>query len=79
MIDQDSREDIFARVPQMAGRIDPILRQLDPLLDDDAVYQAVRADFSRRSARTAASGRPSTPVEVRLAHAAAQTSLCLEF
>src|SRR5581483_9831503 len=66
VIDQDPHEDIFARVPQMAGRIDPILRQLDQLLDDDSLYQAVRADFGLRHGRTLSLGRPSTPVEALL-------------
>ncbi len=59
-------EDIFARVPQMAARIDPILRQLDHLLDDDGMYQAVRADFGHRHRRTLSFGRPSTSGETLL-------------
>jgi IS5 family transposase len=66
LIDQYPHEDIFARVPQMTARIDPILRQLDGLLEDDALYQAVRADFGRRHRRTLTFGRPSTPAEALL-------------
>ena len=61
--DQYPYEDIFARVPQMAARVDPALRRLDEVLDDDALYQAVRADFAQRAPRTATFGRPSTPAE----------------
>src|SRR2546421_333294 len=39
LIDRYPKEDIFARVPKMTGRIDPVLQQLDRLLDDDEVYQ----------------------------------------
>jgi IS5 family transposase len=66
LIDRHPQEDIFARVPQMAARIDPILRQLDTLLDDDELYQMVRDDFRRRRPRTVTCGRPSTPGETLL-------------
>jgi IS5 family transposase len=66
VVDRYQKEDIFARVPQMAARIDPVLKELDQLLDDDELYQAVRADFGQRYRRTLTFGRPSTPVEVLL-------------
>lgn len=66
LVDRYQREDIFVRVPQMTARIDPVLEELDRLLDDDELYQAVRADFGQRSRRTLVFGRPSTPVEVLL-------------
>lgn len=64
LVDRYRQEDIFARVPQMTARIDPVLVELDQLLDDDELYQAVRADFGQRHRRTLIFGRPSTPVEV---------------
>src|SRR5689334_19335215 len=66
LVDRYSSEDIFVRVPQMTARIDPVLRELDRLLDDDELYQTVRADFGKRHRRTLVFGRPSTPVEVLL-------------
>lgn len=66
LIDQYPREDVFARVPQMAARIDAVLTKLDQLLDDDALYQRVRADFGKRRRSTLVHGRHSTPVEVLL-------------
>lgn len=66
LVDRYQPEDIFARVPQMTARIDPVLVELDRLLDDDELYQAVRADFGHRYRRTLVFGRPSTPVEVLL-------------
>ena len=66
LIDHYPREDVFARVPQMAARIDPVLTQLDGLLDDDALYQRVRGDFGKRRRNTLVHGRHSTPVEVLL-------------
>jgi transposase, IS5 family len=66
LIDRYPVEDIFARVPQMIARIDPVLKQLDRLLDDDEVYQRVRDDFSKRHRHTLVHGRHSSPVEVLL-------------
>ncbi len=78
LIDRYPKEDIFARVPKMTQRIDPVLQQLDLFLDDDEVYHQVRNDFGKRYRQTLVHGRPSTPVEVRLAHAPAQTPVRLE-
>lgn len=66
LVDRSQPEDIFVRVPQMTARIDPVLVELDQLLDDDELYQAVRADFGKRHRRTLVFGRTSTPVEVLL-------------
>jgi IS5 family transposase len=66
LIDRYPKEDLFARVPKMAQRIDPVLQQLDRLLDDDEVYQQVRNDFGQRYRYTLVHGRHSTPVEVLL-------------
>jgi transposase, IS5 family len=46
--------------------LDPVLTQLDRLLDDDTLFQAVKADLAHRFPRTLLDGRPSTPVEVIL-------------
>src|SRR5205807_4401012 len=46
--------------------MDPLLAQLDPLLDDDVLFQRVRAHFARRYPHTPTRGRHSTPVEVLL-------------
>jgi transposase, IS5 family len=66
LIDQYAREDVFARVPELAAEIDPVLSRLNGLLDDDEVYQQVRADFGKRYRYTLVHGRHSTPVEVLL-------------
>src|SRR6266576_1146841 len=66
LVDRYEAEDVFARVPQMAQRIDPALKELDQLLDDDALYRQVRADFGKRHRWTLVHGRHSTPVEVLL-------------
>src|SRR4051794_30918448 len=57
---------IFARVPQLSRAMDPVLAQIDALLDDDAIFQAIKADLRTRYPHTSRTGRPSTPVEVVL-------------
>lgn len=66
LIDHYPYEDVFARVPELAQHTDPVLRQLDHLLDDDALYQRVRADLGRRYPLTLVQGRHSTPGEALL-------------
>jgi IS5 family transposase len=66
LVDCYAREDVFAQVPELAEEIDPVLRRLDTLLDDDELYHQVRADFGERSRYTLVHGRHSTPVEVLL-------------
>ena len=57
---------LFECLPTLSMQMDPVLAQIDSLLADDAIFQAVRADLLRRFAHTADDGRPSTPVEVIL-------------
>jgi transposase, IS5 family len=58
--------DLFALVPKLGLAMDPILTELDRLLDDDFVFQKVKADLARRYPQTLSRGRLSTPVEVIL-------------
>ena len=78
LVDRYEPEEIFARVPQAASRLDPVLKELDRLLEDDQLYQQVRADFGKRYRFTLVHGRHSTPVEVRLAPADLQASVSVE-
>jgi IS5 family transposase len=57
---------LFELVPTLSLELDPVLTQLDRLLDDDVLFQAVKADLAKRHPRTLVDGRPSTPVEVIL-------------
>jgi IS5 family transposase len=45
---------------------DPVLDQLDQLLDEDKLFQVVKDDLARRRPHTLTRGRHSTPVEVIL-------------
>lgn len=66
LIDAYQPEDVFARVPELAAQIDPVLQALDSLLEDDQLYQQIRADLGQRYHFTLVHGRHSTPVEVIL-------------
>jgi IS5 family transposase len=57
---------LFDLVPILSLAMDPVLTQLDTLLDDDRLFQMVKADVARRFPHTPTTGRPSTPVEVIL-------------
>ena len=65
-MDRYQAEDVFARVPEVAAQTDPVLKALDRLLEDDLLYQSVRADLGKRSRYTLVHGRHSTTVEVIL-------------
>ena len=66
IIDRYPPENLFALIPQLASEFEPELRELDRLLDDDLVFQRVKADLGRRRPQSLKRGRPSTPVEVLL-------------
>jgi transposase, IS5 family len=58
--------DLFELVPKLSLEMDPVLAALDKLLDDDVLFQQVKADLARRYCHTLTRGRHSTPVEVIL-------------
>src|ERR671938_162012 len=64
--DRATPVDLFALVPALELRFEPELAELDRLLEDDHLFQHLKADLSRRRPRTLETGRPSTPVEVIL-------------
>src|SRR5215472_5230122 len=66
LIDCYLHEDVFARVPELAEQTDPILVQIDRLLEDDILSQQVRTDLAQRYRQTVVHGRHSTPAEVIL-------------
>ena len=66
LIDRYPAEAVFARVPELENQTDPVLIKLDRLLEDDLLFQRVRADLVRRHRLTAVHGRHSTPTEVIL-------------
>ena len=57
---------LFEMVPKLGLEMEPELAQLDGLLDDDVLFETVKADLSRRYPNSGRLGRHSTPVEVIL-------------
>ncbi len=45
---------------------EPELRELDRLVEDDVLFERVKADLARRARHSLSRGRHSTPVEVIL-------------
>jgi IS5 family transposase len=66
LVDRYPYDDVFARVPELAAQIDPVLHHLNRLLEDDVLYQQVRADLGQRYPLTLVHGRHSTPGEAIL-------------
>jgi len=57
---------VLALVSAPGIELDPVLTELDRLLDDDGLREAIKADLATRYPRTLTDGRPSTPIEVIL-------------
>src|SRR5215210_2962083 len=57
---------LFELVPKLMADFEPELRELDRLLDDDAILQRIKADLACRAPHSLTRGRHSTPVEVIL-------------
>jgi transposase, IS5 family len=57
---------LFDLVPTLLCRFEPVLRELDRLLEDDTIFRCIKADLARRAPNSLRRGRPSTPVEVIL-------------
>lgn len=59
-------DNFFIDIAKQVSEMEPVLVQIDGILDDEELYQMVRADMSQRFAHTNETGRPATPVEVVL-------------
>src|SRR3712207_2559868 len=66
LVDRYAPVQLFELVPQLYAAFEPVLRELDRLLDDDAIVARIRADLARRAPHSLTRGRPGTPVEVIL-------------
>jgi IS5 family transposase len=64
--DRYEPQNLFEMVAALSLKMEPALAQLDKLLDDDVLFQSVRADLAQRYPHTQSTGRPSTSVEVIL-------------
>ncbi len=66
IVDRYDPVNLFDLVPKLLGDFEPELRELDRLLDDDGIFQRVKADLARRCSHSLTRGRHSTPVEAIL-------------
>ncbi len=66
LLDSYEKDKFFEHIYTLAVEMDPELAQIDHLLDDEALYQLIRADLAQRHPHTETTGRPSTPAEVIL-------------
>ncbi len=66
IVDRYDPVNLFELVPKLMADFEPELRALDRLLDDDAIFQRVKADLARRHPHSLTRGRHSTPVEAIL-------------
>jgi IS5 family transposase len=66
IVDRHDPVNLFEIVPKLKLQFEPELAQLDRLLDDDTIFEKVKADLCRRYPNSARLGRHSTPVEVIL-------------
>ena len=64
--DRYETDKFFMDIQRLASEMDPELTQIDAILDDDTIFQAVKHDLAHRYPQTLHTGRPSTPVEVIL-------------
>src|SRR3712207_384883 len=66
IVDRYEPVNLFELVPKLLTDFEPELRELDHLLDDDGIFQCVKADLAQRYPHSLTRGRHSTPVEVVL-------------
>ena len=64
--DRYEKDKLFETIIKLTIEMDPVLAQIDVLLDDEELYQLIRNDFTKRFPLTEVTGRKSTPVEVVL-------------
>ena len=50
-------EDVFDRVPKVAAQYDPVLKELDVLLEDDELFRQVKVDLGTRYRKTLGASR----------------------
>jgi transposase, IS5 family len=66
IVDRYDPINLFKLVPKLKLEMEPELARLDVLLDDDELFNLVRADLIQRYPNSRRLGRHSTPVEVIL-------------
>lgn len=66
LVDRYESDKLFRSIVKLTQEMDPVLAQIDRILDDEDLYRMIRADLAKRFPHTEQTGRNSTPVEVIL-------------
>jgi IS5 family transposase len=66
LVDRYENDKFFENILKLTTQMDPVLAEIDQLLEDEALYQLIRNDIARRYPQSEQTGRNSTPVEVVL-------------
>jgi IS5 family transposase len=64
--DRYETDKLFDSILKLTNQMEPVLAEIDQLLEDEALYQLIRDDLAKRYPQTEQTGRNSTPVEVVL-------------
>jgi IS5 family transposase len=64
--DRYETDKLFDSILKLSHQMDPVLAEIDQLLEDEELYQLIRDNFAQRFPLTEQTGRNSTPVEVVL-------------
>ena len=64
-----ARQNLFEQIGTVGLEMEPVLTQLDRLLDDDELFERVKGNLSQRYPGTLVTGRHSTPVARTIASA----------
>ena len=70
--DRYETDKLFDNILKLTNQMDPVLAEIDQLLEDEALYHLIRNDLAKRYPQTEQTGRNSTPVEVILRMLAAK-------
>jgi len=62
--DRYETDKLFDSILKLTNQMDPVLAQIDQVLEDEALFQLIRNDLAKRYPQTEQTGRHSTPVEV---------------
>jgi transposase, IS5 family len=64
--DSYEKDPFFMKIIRLTTQKEPILAQIDQVLEDEEIFQLIKCDLSKRHPLTKVTGRNSTPVEVIL-------------
>jgi hypothetical protein len=59
---------LFEEIAVHFPKADPILAKIDSYMEDEQLYQLIKADLSQRRPKTLETGRNSTPSVLKRAH-----------